>query len=103
MESAPSMILLQVYTISVTFYPFEGDAPWTVDMKTVACWFSLQPMKLHTGQIQIRQRACLIKGIKSSESPRMHIWTHFSARTRLKKHLESNMQEALDHGAIVKQ
>jgi hypothetical protein len=103
MESAPSMILLQAYTVSVTLYPFEGDAPWTVDVQTVACRFSLQSMKLHAGQIQIRQRASLIKGIQSSESSRMHIWTHFNARACLKKHLESNVHEALDHGAIVKQ
>jgi hypothetical protein len=103
MESAPSMIWFQVYTISITFPPFEGDAPWTVDMQTEACWFPLQSMTLHARQIQIHQRACLIKGIQPSESPRMHIWTHFSAGAYLKKHLESIVHEALDHGAIVKQ
>ncbi len=52
--------VLQVNTIGIAFRPFEGDAPRTIDMQAVTCGLSLQPMELHPGQAEIRQRACLI-------------------------------------------
>jgi hypothetical protein len=97
------MILFKVNAIGIAFRPFEGDAPWTVDMQTVTYWLSLQAMKLHPGQIQIPQRARLIQGIQTPQSSRLQIWTHFSTGAGLKKYPQSSVPEALDHPDSVKQ
>jgi len=97
------MILFQVNAIGIAFCPFEGDAPWAVDMQAVSCRLSLQPVELHPGQMEVCQRSRLIQGIQAPQSSRLQVRAHFGARAGLKKRLESSVPEAFNHSAIVKQ
>jgi hypothetical protein len=97
------MVLFQINAIGIAFRPFEGDAPWAVDMQAVTRRLSLQPMELHPWQMKVCQRSSLIQGIQAPQSSRLQVKPHLGARARLKKRLESSVPEAFDHRTIVKQ
>ena len=97
------MVLFQVNAIGIALRPFEGDAPWAVDVQTVAPWLSLQAMELYPGQMEVCQRARLIQGVQAPQRARLQVRTHFGARAGLKKRLESGVPETFDHRTIVKQ
>ena len=40
------MILFKVNLKCITGFPFKGNAPWTIDMNTIAFWLSLKAMKI---------------------------------------------------------
>jgi hypothetical protein len=57
------MVLFQVNAIGIAFCPFEGDAPWAVDMQAVTRRRSLQPMELHPWQMEVCKRSSLIQNV----------------------------------------
>jgi hypothetical protein len=97
------MVLFQVNAIGIAFCPFEGDAPWAIDMQAETYRLSLQSMKLHPGQMEVCRRSSLIQNVQAPQRARLQIPAHFGALAGSKKRLESSVPEAFDHRAIVKQ
>jgi hypothetical protein len=50
-----SMILLQIDSEGVTIFPFEGNAPGAVHMKTVSFGGPVKTVKIETRELQVGQ------------------------------------------------
>jgi len=97
------MILFEVYAEGIAFRPFKSNAPWAIDVQAIARRRPVQPMELHPGQVEVRQRGRLIQRIQASQNARLQVGPHLGAGTGEKKRPESGVPETSDHRSIVKQ
>jgi hypothetical protein len=91
------VVLLQVNSESVSVFPFEGDAPRTVDVQAVSCRFSLQGVEVEARDVQLLKILRGIENVQTPERPFVEILSDLSAGAGLEELLEALVPEGLDH------
>jgi hypothetical protein len=71
------MVLLKIDTRGVLSVPLKGDAPWSIDVHSVAHGLAAQPMKIEAGNIHFLGPKTLIETRKTQPDSFDQIGAHF--------------------------
>jgi hypothetical protein len=91
------MVLLQVHSERISFFPLEGDAPRTVDVQAVSLWGSSQRVEVEAGNIQFGEALSVVENVQPPDRPGMKVGPDSAAGAGLEQLLESSMPEASYH------